>query len=89
MLSIYLLAFILVPFAVIAVVLAFAVVFSRPEVPLKGDGQLERALVDDRPEPTAREIDGSRDLHTPRNQLIAVQPPVFATHSHRLGGGPY
>jgi len=45
MLYIFLLAFFLVQFLVIVGVILFAIFFSRPEVPLKGDGGLERAAV--------------------------------------------
>ena len=89
MLSIFLLAFFLVQFLVIVGVLVVAVFFSRPEVPLKGDGQLERTAVDGGSEASAGQTAASRDPHTPRKHLIAVQPEVFATHSHSLGGGLY
>ena len=82
-----LLAFFLVQFLVILGVLLFAIFFSRPEVPLKGDGQLERTAVDDSKKPTTRGKDASGDSHPTKSQLTAVQPPVFAAHSFPMGGG--
>ena len=98
MLYIFLLAFFLVQFLVIVGVILFAIFFSRPEVPLKGDGGLQRAAVggDDEhslerreTEPMSRWNRASRDSEAGRSQLIAVRPPVFATLSFPSGWGSY
>ena len=62
MLYIFLLAFFLIQFLVIVGVIVFAILFSRPEVPLKGDGGLERADVDSQAEraPQQRETDRTK-----------------------------
>jgi hypothetical protein len=87
MLYLILLAFFVVQFLVIVGVLLFAIFFSRPEVPLKGKGGREGTAVDDSEKPTGRGKDASGDSHTPMNQLIAVQPPVFAAHPFPPCGG--
>ena len=86
MLYLFLLAFFVVEFLVIVGVLLFAILFSRPEVPLKGDGRLERTAVGDSEDPVTSGSDESRDSHMPMNQLVAV-PPVFAPRSFPMGGG--
>jgi hypothetical protein len=83
MLYIFLLAFFLVQFLVIVGVILFAIFFSRPEVPLKGDGGLERAAVDQCGK------DASRDSQRLMNQLMPVRPSVFAALSSSSGGRPY
>ncbi len=82
MLYIFLLAFFLVQFLVIVGVILFAIFFSRPEVPLKGDGWLERAAVDPGK-------DASRDSQRLMNRLMPVRPSVFAALSSPSGGRPY
>jgi len=96
MLYILLLAFFLVEFLVIIGVILFAIMFSRPEVPLKGDGGLEwtaaargneRSLERRDAEPETRGNVASGDSHTGTNQLMAVPPRVFAALSFPSGGG--
>jgi hypothetical protein len=98
MLSLILLAFFLVEFLVIVGVLLFAILCSRPEVPLKGHGGLEWTGVDGRDEcafrqheaePTTRAEDASKDSRTLVNQLMAVRPLAFAAPSLPSGGGRY
>jgi hypothetical protein len=90
MLYIFLLAFFLVQFLVIVGVILFAIFFSRPEVPLKGDGGLERTAVDqgaDRgprqreAESTAGGKDASKDSQRLMKRLMTVRPAVFAALS--------
>jgi hypothetical protein len=83
MLYIFLLAFFLVQFLVIVGVIMFAIFFSRPEVPLKGDGELGRAAVDQGGKDT------SRDSQRLMNRLMTVRPSVFAALSSPSGGRPY
>ncbi len=83
MLSILLLAFFLVQFLVVVGVILFAVFFSRPEVPLKGDGGLERTAVGQGGK------DASRDSQRLMNRLMTVRPSVFAALSSPSGGRPY
>jgi hypothetical protein len=94
MLYVLLLAFFLVEFLVIIGVISFAILFSRPEVPLTGDGGLKRISVDDdecalqrQAEPAARGNVASENSHTPINQLLAVRPPVFVALSVPSVGG--
>ena len=96
MLNVLLLAFFLVEFLVIIGVISFAILFSRPEVPLKGDGWLERIVVDEdderslqrlEAEPTTRRAVAARDSHTPMSQLTGLRPPVFAALSFPSVGG--
>jgi len=97
MLYILLLAFFLVEFLVIIGVILFAILFSRPEVPLKGDGGLERIVADDgvacalqqREAPSARGNGASSDPRVPISQLIAVRPPVVVALSLPSVGGLY
>ena len=83
MLYTFMLAFFLVQFLVIVGVILFAIFFSRPEVPLKGDGGLERAAVNQGGE------DVSRDSRRLMNRLMPVRPSVFAALSSPSGGRPY
>ena len=83
MLYIFLLAFFLVQFLVLVGVILFAIFFSRPEVPLKGDGGLERTAVDQGGK------DASRDSQRLMNRLMTVRPSVFAALSSPSGGRPY
>jgi len=98
MLYIFLLAFFLIEFLVIIGVILFAIVFSRPEVPLKGDGGLERVAVGDGNEssPQGREEEtttrgnvASTDSHPRMSRLIAVRPFVFTVRSRPTGRGLY
>ena len=74
MLYIFLLAFVLVQFLVIVGVIVFAILFFRPEVPLKGVGGLERANVDDSAEraPRQHEADctGGKDASNLSQRLM-------------------
>jgi len=83
MLYIFMLGFFLVQFFVILGVILFAIFFSRPDVPLKGDGGLERAAVDQGGK------DASRDSQRLMNRLMPVRPSVFAALSSPSGGRPY
>ena len=83
MLYIFMPAFFLVQFLVIVGVILFAIFFSRPEVPLKGDGGLERAAVNQGGK------DASRDSRRLMNRLMPVRPSVFAALSSPSGGRPY
>ena len=96
MLQIFLLAFFMVQFLVILGVILFAVLFSRSEVPLKGDGGLERIVLTDRSEqslqppnvaPTACGKVTSTDSRAPLSRLTGVRPPVFAVLSVMSVGG--
>jgi len=94
MLYTLLLAFFLIQFLVILGVIVFAILFSRPEVPLKGDGGLERTAVGAGSEwalrqraTTPREIEASSDSHTRMSQLRAVRHTAFATLSILPEGG--
>jgi len=98
MLYILLLAFFLIEFLVIIGVILFAILFSRPEVPLKGDGGLEWTAFDDgdksvlrlrEAEPTNRGVDASLDSRKPMNQLMAAQAPVLAAFCYPSGGRQY
>jgi hypothetical protein len=98
MLYIFLLAFFLVQFLVIVGVILFAIFFSRPEVPLKGDGGLERTAVGQGAEcaprqreadPTTGGKDASEDLQRLMKRLMTVRPAVFAALSSPSGGRPY
>jgi len=92
----FLLAFFLVEFLVIIGVITFAILFSRPEVPLKGDGWLDRIVIGDdderslqrlEAEPTARRTVAARDSHTPMSQLRGVLPAAFVALSVPSVGG--
>lgn len=97
MLYIFLLAFFLVEFLVIIGVILFAILFSRPEVPLKGHGGLERIVADDdvacalqqREAPSTRGNGASSDPRVPISQLTGVRPPVFVALSFPSSGGSY
>jgi hypothetical protein len=98
MLYIFLLALFLVEFLVIIGVIVFAILFSRPEVPLKGDGGLEWTAAgggNERPlqrrgaEPKNRGNVAPGDSHARMNQVLAVRPPVFAALSFPSVGGLY
>ena len=98
MLYIFMPAFFLVQFLVIVGVILFAIFFSRPEVPLKGDGGLEQTAVGQRAkgaprrreaEPTTGGKDASRDSQRLMNRLMPVRPSVFAALSSPSGGRPY
>ena len=98
MLYIFLLAFFLVQFLVTVGVILFAIFFSRPEVPLKGDGGLERTAVGQGAEcaprrreadPTTGGKDASKDLQRLMKRLVTVRPAVFAALSSPSGGRPY
>ena len=92
MLYVLLLAFFLIQFFVIAGVIVFAIVFSRPEVPLKGDGGLERT-VGNRAECTLpRQGAGrgaSEDSRSRMNRLMIGRPVVFEALSSGPGGQSY
>ncbi len=79
----FMLAFFLVQFLVIVGVILFAIFFSRPEVPLKGDGGLERTDVDQGGK------DASKDSQRRMNRLMTVRPSVFAALASPSGGRPY
>ena len=83
MLYMFLLAFFLVQFLVIVGVILFAIFFSRPEVPLKGDGGLERVAVGQGGK------DASRDSQKLMNRLVTVRPSVLAAFASPSGGRPY
>jgi hypothetical protein len=83
MLYMFMLAFFLVQFLVIVGVILFAVFFSRPEVPLKGDGGLERTAFDQGGD------DASRDSQRLMSRLMPVRPAVFASLSIPSGGRSY
>ena len=83
MLPIFLLAFFFVQFLVLVGVILFAIFFSRPEVPLQGDGGLERTAVGQSGNDTPKD---SRRL---MNRLVTVRPSVFAALSSPSSGRPY
>ena len=97
MLSTFLLALFLLQFLVIVGEILFAILFSRPEVPVKGHGGLERVVVDDddsalqqrQAEPAARKNGASGHSHTRMNRVWAVRPLVFTRRSFPSGGVLY
>jgi hypothetical protein len=79
-------------------VILFAIFFSRPEVPLKGDGGLEWTAVDQGAEcaprqheadPTRGGKDASKDSQRLMKRLMTARPAVFAALSSPSGGRPY
>ena len=95
MLSVLLLAFFLVQFLAILGVILFAILFSRPEVPLQGDGGLKRIVAGDdkcalqqrEAEPAVRGNGPSSDSQAPMSRLKAARPPFVTAFSFTSVGG--